>query len=129
MRGSKRVYGRRLCWRRIGWPCTQASFVQVLIPARREDVKAEAGRAGLLAGEECLGVVMFTPERGRGRQDGFAGHGCVHGQDCPLMCWAHLPLGCASGAGWGHWATVAGVGATADAGDWVSIPPLELGRM
>ena len=43
-------------------------------------------------------MAMFTPERGRGRQDGFAGHSCVHGQDCPLM-WVlgSLTLGCSSG--------------------------------
>lgn len=75
-------------------------------------------------------MVMFTPERGRGRQDGFAGHGCVHGQDCPLM-WVlgSLTLGCASGQAGATGRQWPGWGATADAGDWVSIPPLELGRM
>ena len=41
---------------------------------------------------------MFTPERGRGTQNGFAGRSCVHGQDRPVM-WVlgSLTLGCSRG--------------------------------
>lgn len=92
-------------------PPARASFVQVLIPARREDVKAEAGRAGLLAGEECLERGHVYPRKGQ-RQ---AGRVCW----AQLCAWAGLSPNVGAGlaysgvlqrTGWGHWATVARAG-------------------
>lgn len=107
MRGKKFLLGGQSAGL---WPAQAAcgGWFLFLIPVRRENVKLEgAQRRAVGVGGMVRSVGIFTPERGKFQQNGFAGQFCAS-KGLSRDVGVRLALWHSRGQPRGQWATVAG---------------------